>query len=264
MTEQLEQATSWRRLLWMNIRGTPPMRASSVRHDVEVFLTTATAGGVQEFRWPWYWSTLIAAFRRAKRKRGERWKSYPATAVGLVRPVFAGQAVWWRADIYRRRARRRWLLHKGARRISESRQLRAVLLEDRNTGLAEWVGTTHNVVGGDAPGDSAKRKRMLEQDLDVLERAFAAMASTGHPVSFGLDANIHRGTPAHERLLRIVAKHGGTIHGEHGVEYTITLPGRDVVAETRRPWRIRADRIRTDHEGRGITRRLVRRRRAGS
>lgn len=255
-----EQMTSWRRLLWMNIRGTPPMRASAVRHDVEVFLRNATAGGVQEFRWPWYWSTLIAAFRRAKRQRGERWRSYPSTAVGLVRPVFAGQAILWRSDLYRQRAKRRWLLHKGERRISESRQLRAVLLEDRNTGLAEWVGTTHNVVGGDAPGDSPKRKGMLDQDLDVLELAFDHMTGTGHPVSFGLDANIHRGTAAYERLLRIVAKHGGTIHGQHGVEFTITLPGRDVVAETRRPWTIATNRIRTDHEGRGITRRLVRRR----
>lgn len=261
MTEQTEQmTTSWRRLLWMNIRGTPPMRASAVRHDVEVFLKNATAGGAQEFRWPWYWSTLIAAFRRAKRQRGERWKSYPATAVGLVRPVFAGQPVWWRADLYRRRASRRWLLHQGAAGISESRQIRAVLLEDRNTGLAEWVGTTHNVVGGDAPGDSDRRKGILADDLDALELAFDDMTATGHPVAFGLDANIHTGTAAYDRLLRIIAKHNGTIHGHHGVEFTITLPGRGVVAEIRRPWTIPTSRIRTDHEGRGITRRLVRRR----
>lgn len=250
----MDQATPWRQFLGLNIKGTPAMPARAVAHDLRVAKRRASVVAVQEFKWPWYWRTLG---RQLPAASSSAWRSSPNPLVGLARPVFGGQAVAWRGQLWRRRKTRRLLLHAGAAGISESRQLRAALLEDRNTELRAWFGTTHFVVGGDQTSDSLRRRNLLAEDLAQLDRFLAELTRTGDPVVFQLDANIRPRSEAYPKLRAILRRHRATIHGTHGVEFLFTINGTRTLVEVKDDWIVPTSELRTDHEGRGITFRLV-------
>jgi hypothetical protein len=255
-----------RRFVGMNVRGTPAMNGDQVEHDLETAAKECGVLALQEFKWRWYWLRLRKALKRGS---SGSWATYPAVSVGLARPVFAAQAIAWRKGQWRRRGARRLELHRGAAGISETRQLRAVLLEDRTSGLASWFGTTHFVVGGDNATDGRIRKAIMLQDLVQLEKFLAGLVATGFPGVFQLDANLTPSShvwPAFQRLLR---RQGCTIHGVRGVEYLITWQGRwtpgpdqrgrqsrgGIKAET--DFVIPTKRLKTDHEARGLVFRLT-------
>lgn len=246
--------TSWRRFVGLNIKGTPAMRAAAVRHDLELALGRASVIVLQEFKWPWYWRTLG---RVVARRRERRWRSFPGFLRGLARPVFAAQAVVWRSHGWKRRGSRRRLLHRGAAGISESRQLRAALLEDKETKLRAWFGTTHFVVGGDQDTDGPRRRAILEHDLEQLDAFLGELTATGYPVLFQLDANIRPSSDAYPAFRAVLKRHRARLHGARGVEYLFTINGRHGRVGVLRDWTIPTSELRTDHEGRGITFRLL-------
>jgi len=241
-----------RRFVGANIKGTPKMRRRKVAEDLRVLRRRADLVVLQEFKWRTYWLALAANLRPT------RWASFPSHARGLAAPVRGGQGVTWRRSVWRRVGAHVEVLHKGRARISESRWLRAVLVEDRASRLRCWHGGTHNVVGGDERSDSPTRRAMLDDNLDRLAEFLDDLASTGDPIVWEMDANVHRGTDAHERLVEIVTSRRGEFVGEHGVEYLFVIPGRHAVVEVLAAWRIRPRvDLNTDHEARGITYRLV-------
>lgn len=245
--------TDWFRFLGMNIKGTPPMGRPAVEHDLNVARERCDVLVTQEFRWPWY-------FRAAKTVLGAQtpnWGSSPGYGHGYLRPVAGAQSVKYRKDRFKRVRTRRALLHKGVAGVSESRSLRAVLLKDRETGEKFWAGTTHFVVKGDEWHDTPLRKGIMARDLIAFDKFIGGLVKSGHPVFFELDANIHEGAWAYDEFTRILRKHGATIHGTHGVEYLFTIDGRKTAVEVKKDWIVKADDLKTDHEGRGITARLV-------
>lgn len=249
-----DQLASQRRgFLGMNVRGTPAMPSEDVRHDVELGTRRAGVLAFQEFRHRRYWLQL----RTVMRAHQHPWRSFPRVAVGLARPVFAGQAIAWDHSLWRRRKVKRRKLHDGRAKISETRQLRAALLEDRTSGLACWFGTTHFVVGGDNAGDGLERRNMLANNLAVLDSFLSQLRATGHPIAFQLDANLRPTSAAWRPFLAVMRRHGGTIHGVRGVEYLFTINGQHVQLDVETDWIIPTRRLETDHEARGITFRLV-------
>lgn len=251
-----------RRFVGMNVRGTPAMSGAKVAHDLVAGQAASDVLALQEFKWRWYWLKARRVLQRAG------WGTYPSVLVGLARPVFAGQAIAWDKSVWKARRRQRLVLHAGAAKISEARQLRAVLLEDRTSGLACWFGTTHFVVGGDQEKDSPTRRAIMLTDLVQLEAFLSKLQESGHPGAFQLDANLSPAShvwPAFQRLLR---RRECLIHGVRGVEYLITwqgrwTPGRDlrgrpapngIVVES--DFIIPKSKLETDHEARGIRFRL--------
>ena len=242
-------STSVRQFAGANIKGTPRMRRRKVAEDLRTIRANADALALQEFRHRSYWLALAANLRS--------WGSFPSAASGLARPVRGAQALAWRRSIWRRRGSRIKRLHRGRAGISEDRYLRAVLLEDKATGVRCWHGSTHFVVGGDDPTDGPVRRAMLEHDLERWAEFLDGLADTGHPVVWHMDANVHKGTRAHDRIVEVVTAHGGRILGEHGVEYLIVLPGNKARVGGVVLWRLRAGIVlNTDHEARGMTYRL--------
>lgn len=239
----------------MNIRGTPAMKASAVRHDLKVARGNSDVCVVQEFRWPWYWRTLARLMDVATPLMA--WRSSPGRQQGYADPVKGAQAVLWNGKVWRRMGVRVKLLHLGVAGISEHRYLRAVLLEENETGKRCWFVTTHFVVGGDEQRDDPFRKKMLRHNVMVLDHFLRGLKATSHPVICQLDANIHRGSEAYWGFQRMLTKHGAKIHGDHGVEYLFTIDGRKVSVQVVRDWQVPTSALKTDHEGRGITFRLV-------
>jgi len=246
-------STDWFRFAGMNIKGTPSMPRAAVEHDLMVARRNASVLVTQEFRWPWYFAAAHKVLGRYKAP----WGSSPGFRSGRLRPVSGAQSVKWNTNDWKRLRTHRALLHEGVGGVSESRALRAVLLKDTDTRLRCWFGTTHFVVGGDEQSDSPLRKRIMRIDLLAFDEFIADLKVGGHPIIFQMDANIHRGSWAYTELLAIIEKHGGTIHGDHGVEYLLTFPGKRIDIEVKDDWIIPTSRLRTDHEGRGITARLV-------
>jgi hypothetical protein len=242
--------SDWFRFLGMNIKGTPPMGRPAVEHDLNVARERCDVLVTQEFRHSWY-------FRAAKSVLGAEWGSSPGYAHGTLRPVAGAQGVLWRKDRFKRLRTRRAPLHAGEAGVSESRALRAVLLQDRETGLKCWFGSTHFVVKGDEHFDTPLRRGMMRTDLEALDKFIARRKRSGHPIIFQLDANLHPGSYVYDDFMRIMRKHGATIHGEHGIEFLFTIDGEHVAVEVKKDWIVRKDEIKTDHEGRGITARLV-------
>lgn len=228
------------------------MGLSKVLHDLKVIKGKADVIVVQEFHWPWYWRALQKAMPTTSRRP---WRSLPAQPKGLANPVVGGQPVLWNNTIWRMTKSAVSLLHDGAKGISETRMLRAALLRDRTVGwdARVWVGGTHFVVGGDAPGDGPLRSSILASDLDRLNIFLDRLKKTGWPVIFELDANIHRGTEAYARLVKLVRGHGGRFYGAMGVEYLFVIDGEDVAVEVQQDWDVPTSLLYTDHEGRGIT-----------
>lgn len=247
--------TKPRKFLGMNIKGTPAMKASQVSSDLMVGRRNCDVLVTQEFRWPWYWRQLAKALP----KSAKTWHTAPRIGQGFMHPVKGAAACTWNTKIWRWHETCTRLLHNGEAKISEARYLRAVLLEDKETGLKCWFGTTHFVVGGDEASDGPIRKKMMAQDLERLDEFFTVLSQTGDPILFELDANIHVGTPAYDEFRKILKKHGATIHGNHGVEYLISIPGEEVRVQVLRNWIISPKVLFTDHEGRGVTYCLVKR-----
>jgi len=251
-----------RRFVGMNVRGTPAMSAEKVEHDLEAGADEADVLALQEFKWRWYWLKA-----RQVLKRGG-WGTYPSVLVGLAHPVFSAQAIAWDKDVWKAKRRARLKLHDGAAGITETRQLRGVLLEDRTTGLRSWFATTHFVVGGDQASDGPVRRAIMLQDLVQLEAFLTRLQASGFPGVLQLDANLTPSShvwPAFQRLLR---RRECTIHGVRGVEYLVTwqgrwTPGKDsrgrpapggIDVET--DFIIPTSKLATDHEARGIRFRL--------
>jgi hypothetical protein len=276
-----EAVTPWRRFVGANIKGTPAMSADKVGADVEVLRRTASIVVTQETRWSWYWRrigrvlAIVLQGRPPRRRRraalSDRWKTAPGIAKAIARPGRAASAVMWKGRHWGRARTMVRLLHRGARKITEARWLRAVLLVDWDTQLGVWAGTCHFVVGADGRDDRrrrdfAKRRRILLRDLDRFDAFLGDLVATGHPVLFQLDANIGPTSEDEIRaqLIAIIRRRGGRVIGFRGVEWLIVIDGADVEVEVRDPggWIIRAKarggRLNTDHEARGVTFRLVR------
>lgn len=248
----------WLRFVGANIKGTPPMKAEAVAHDLRILLAVADVVGLVEFRHRWYWTTLRGLFARLK---SARWRSFPRARRGILAPVWAGQALAWKRTVLRKRGTRTRWSHRGEKGISEDRRIRAVLLEELTSGLCCWFLILHNVVGGDRRGDGPKRKEMLtEEDLPALLDLLCDLRITGHPIVGQGDFNIADDSQAYGQLMDLFDATDATVHGEHGIEYLWTIPGRNgVEVEVKRDWIVPVDRLRTDHEGRGILFRLVQR-----
>jgi hypothetical protein len=251
--------TAWTRFAGANIKGNPSMSAAKVKGDIELLRRNCTVMVLQEFRWPWYWGSITQTLRE-NLAPARRWRTAPGMARGKAKPVYAAQAIAWHNGRWKRTERvRQYLLHKGVAQVSEARYLRAALLAEQETGMECWFGTTHNVVGGDAAGDSARRKAILGQDIERLHALLRELKKTGHPVVFQGDFNIHRDTWAYKDLMWMLKGMRARVIGEHGVEYLFVIDAHsDVKVEVAKDWVILPKRLNTDHEVRGMTFRLVR------
>ena len=204
---------------------------------------------LQEFRWPWYWDALEGLL-------GDTWKGYPSFEKGLNSPVLGAQGILYDSKIFKRKKvaiAEAFDFDVDTSGIMENRWLRGALLTDIDTGIDCWYGSGHNVVGGDAAGDSPKRKGLLTDNLERLDDFMTRMGRTGDPIVMEIDANIHRGSWAYDDLLRILKKHGARTQGPHGVEFLWVIDGKNgtQVKVTRR-WEIGTGRLNTDHEVRCI------------
>lgn len=246
--------TDWFRFLGMNIKGTPAMTAIEVAEDLAVGQDHCSVLVTQEFRWPWYWRTLRTAVAVTAKSR---WRTSPGLVPGFARPVRGAQSVMWKGRRWKRVGTKVALLHKGVAGISEDRFIRAVLLKDRETGLRCWFLTTHFVVGGDMASDSSRRRNIMAIDLAAFHNFVDHLVASGHPIIGQLDANLRPASQVYSSFLRIVRRHKGTFHGNHGVEFLFTIPGRTTSIEVKRNWTVPTTELNTDHEGRGITARIV-------
>lgn len=260
------KTSRWFRVVGMNINDNPPMSGAEVAADLEVARDRYRAHVIvtQEMRWSWYFRQVGKILRRRRRQPAgtRRWKHSPGLARAIAAPNAAAQAVFWRDDLLERRRTLRRRLHKGYRKISEARQLRGVLLQDRDhpddPDMAWWNGTTHFVRGGDEHRDPKLHKRiLLQEDLPAFNRWIRDMLKSGHPAVVQLDANIRKGAAAYDDFLAVVHRHGGRVVGEHGIEYLLVFQGTNgVKLDVRKAWRIPKSRLHSPHEGRGLTLRL--------
>lgn len=238
--------TTSRRFVGQNIKGTPKMSGRKVRADLKVLRANSDAFALQEFKWDSYWRLLGLLMAAGV------WRMWPGRKAGRHNPIRGAQALAWRRKLWRPGGQRHRLLMGGST-VSANRWLRAVLLVDRRTGLAAWHGTTHFVVGGDHKKAEWLRKQILQENLNRLRTFLQMLANTGQPIVFEIDANIHRDTEAYAQLWALVSHLGGTFHGERGVEYLFTIPGKTTKVVVQGSWAIPKHRLNTDHEGRGIT-----------
>lgn len=243
-------ATQPHRFVGQNIKGTPSMSAVKVAADVRKVMSLADVAVLQEFKWSWYWRVLgsVATLRG--------WSANPALTRGLAHPIRGAQAVVHRRNLYDAVSTRTLLLHDGVAGVSDDRWLRGSLLRDRVHGLCCEFATTHFVVGGDMPTDPELRRSMLSSDLNRLAQ-FIDGRNPSWPLVMELDANVHVGSTAYMKLRKMIEQRGGTFHGQLGVEYLFTIPGRRAVVRVLRDWTIPLTELNTDHEGRGITYRIV-------
>lgn len=245
--------TKPRKFLGMNIKGHPAMKASQVSADLVVGRRNCDVLAMQEFRWPWYWRVLSKSLPNAARF----WHSAPRKGQGLMHPTKGAQALTWRTQLWDHEETCTRLLHKGEAKISEVRYLRAVLLKDKVSGLKCWFGSTHFVVGGDEEDDGPIRKKMMAQDLERFENFLVTLKKSEEPILFQLDANIHVGSEAYGQFRSLLARQDAVIHGNHGVEYLISINGPRTKVQVLRNWYISPKVLFTDHEGRGVTYCLV-------
>lgn len=243
----------WLTFAGANIKGNPKMPTTNIAHDLRAIFRVADVAVLQEFHWRSYWWTLRQFISGAT-----SYDTAPVVAVGLVRPTFAGQAIVTKRGTGRITKTWARLLHKGKGGISESRWLRAAKVKTPN---GECIyGTTHNVVGGDGPGDGPLRKAMLANDLDRLAAFLDELLEDGAPIVFELDGNIHHGTAAWMRIRHIVTEHGGEFVGELGVEFLFWIQGSTshlVPHPTHAAGTIPTSQLKTDHEVRLFTHRLT-------
>lgn len=239
-----------------NIKGTPRMSAKRVSHDIGVVKERCDVAFLSEYKWDYYWGVL----RHRIVHRGEQtWGTFPGLVRGFAAPVFGAQVVLWDKDKFRFKKGHRRLLHRGRRRISESRQLRGAWLEEELTGLDCWFAGTHYVVKGDERSDPDIRNKMMQTDIRHTAEFLDDLIRTGAPIVFQLDANIHPGTWAYAEFRNMIKQRNGRIIGEHGIEFLIVFDRHSktkVIVE--HPFRVSKEALETDHEGRGIVFRLHR------
>lgn len=229
-----------------NIKGTPAMTGAQARWDLRVARRHCTILVLQEFRHRHYWKA-IADLKR-------NWASWPGYRAGRWWPNRAAGALMWRKRRFSKINQAVRILHEGVPKVSETRYLRAVLLREKSTGLHAWFGGCHFVVKGDRRGGPSANARILHQhDLPRFREFVSGLLASGHPVLWGMDANIHKHTQAHRDLLAIVDELGGTIIGEHGVEYLIHFPGRHARFKVESHGVVPAAKLHTDHEIRLVT-----------
>lgn len=235
-----------------NIKGTPAMPARKVRADLKVLRKRADVLMLQEFRWPWYWRVAMLLLGI-----GKRWASSPVFKAGKDAPVRGAQGILWKRKAWKRVKTRVWLLHDGVAKVSESRFVRAVLLQDRVTGQFCWFLSTHFVVGGDESSDSPLRRGMLNDNIGMVDQVLSAIARSGHPVVFELDANIRSTSDSYDEWMAMLKRQDMKVHGAHGVEYMLTRSGVSTKINVHRNWVVPTTMLNTDHETRGITYTLV-------
>lgn len=249
-----------------NIKGTPAMPAADVAHDLKVLKRHLDVFVVQEFRWPWYWRAFHATLL-------DTFAAFPTWIHGLARPGSGAQANFWRRSKFRKEESHTRLLHQGRAKISETRWIRGTKLAVKATGPSRWdaihlwVVSTHFVVGADEAGDGEIRKHMLfDEDIPHLRDFLGQIIGISwFPVILEIDANIHRSSPAFPAFAAIIREAGGRFVGPLGVEYIAVFDGiksardgltpRVVVDEV---WSIPTSELKTDHEVRCITARIVR------
>jgi hypothetical protein len=257
------------RIVGMNINDNPPMSGDQVEHDLDVAVDDYRADIIvtQEMRWRWYFRRVAKVLKRRIRTSGKTapgpsWAHSPTLARAIAAPNNAAQACFWRDDLLRREQTMRRRLHKGYRKISEARQLRGVLLHDRDhdddPDMAWWNGTTHFVRGGDERGDPQLHKRiLLEEDLPAFAGWLDDMLETGHGAIVQLDANIRQGAAAYDDFMRVVRRREGRVVGRPGIEYLLVFqPRNGTRIDVSDAWQIPAAKLHTPHEGRGLTMRL--------
>jgi hypothetical protein len=227
-----------------NIKGTPSMPRRKVRHDLKKLKRRADVFGVQEFTWTWYWKAATALLAAV-------WGSVPSFSKGVARPILGAQGIFWKRKLFKRLdsfIQPSFDFRVDTSGIMNDRWLRAVLLKVRSHAFAGWFLSGHFVVGGDEDGDGPVRKELLAQNIAYLDRALTELLATGYPVMAELDCNIHRGTWAYARLMDVLEKHGATVHGTHGVEFSFTCPaakGRFIRVKASN---IPTSELETDHE----------------
>lgn len=238
-----------------NIKGTPAMPAAAVRHDLKVLRKRADVLMLQEFKWPWYWSAAMRVLD------GDiLWSSSPAFPVGQDRPVVGAQGITWNNLKWKKIASRMWPgfdFRVDTSGIMDNRWIRAVLLEDRKTGQKVWFFSTHFVVGGDRHGDGPVRQRLLDDNIGRLVAAVREVKGFGYPIICELDANIARDSAAYGSWMRALHGIDAKVIGTHGVEYLFVVQGRKTKVDVIRNWIVPTTQLRTDHETRGLTYRLV-------
>lgn len=190
--------------------------------------------GVQEFKYPWYWGAAVRALRQVQK--------YPKFWLGdrTSQPVFWKRNLWKRQDATTRK------LHDGVKKVTEDRFINGVLLKDRKTGLCAWYNSAHYVVGGDQPGDSELRKRLLKQDKAVTRKQLEEQVATGFPVFLTVDANC-RGKFLGDEIG------GQKVHyvGTPGIEYIIYINGKNgTEVDPKNHFDIPTSQLNTDHETR--------------
>lgn len=226
-----------------NIKGTPSMKAWRVRKDLKTLRKRADVIGLQEFKWKWYWRVLGLLL--------PGWSSHPGKAKGLAHPVLGAQAVIWKRKLFKRvkvYTREGFDFAMDNSGIMDNRWIRAALLESREDGFTAWFLSTHFAVGGDRHGSAPRRRAFLDDNMVQFDAALADLRRTGYPIMGELDANIHRGTPAYIEFMKVLRHHGATVHGEHGVEFSFTIPGRHGEFVRVQPSRIPPSQLETDHE----------------
>ena len=226
-----------------NIKGTPSMKAWRVRKDLRLLRRKADVIGLQEFKWAWYWRVLGALL--------VKWSTHPGKARGLAHPVLGAQAILWKRKVFkgvRVYTREAFDFNMDSGGIMDNRWIRAALLCARIDGFTAWYLSTHFAVQADRDTSTARRKAFMRSNLHEFDQALADLRRTGYPIMGELDANIHRGTWAYDQFIRILEHHGATLHGEHGVEYSFTIPGRKGEFTKVRPSRITPAQLETDHE----------------
>lgn len=226
-----------------NIKGTPSMRASSVRHDLKRLRKETDVFGVQEFKWIWYWRVVTALL--------VNWRTYPSKRKGILHPVNGAQAIFWKRRLFRRiraHGAPAFDFSFSSRGIMNNRWIRAVLLEAREDKFRAWFLSTHFVVGGDNSKDGPRRKEFLHQNITALNDTLTVLRRTGYPIMGEIDANIHRGTWAYDEFMEMMNRHGAKFHGHHGVEYSFTIDGPKGKFTRVKSRVIPSNELRTDHE----------------
>jgi hypothetical protein len=233
----------------LNERGNPPMGPEKVLEDLEYVLARCDVCVVQEFKWSMYWK-MFKKVIEGKARHG--WRSSPNTTMGMLFPNRGAQPIWWKSADWRKIRAKVWLLHKGEPGVSETRYLRAVLLENKTTGLRVWFWTTHFVVGGDYDEDSDLRQEMLAGDIEVMDEAMAYMSRWHKPIIGGLDANLTPHSDVWKSFSRILKKHNVYIIGAPGVEFILAIQGTRTEATLIALKPIPTTRLHTDHEVRRV------------
>lgn len=222
------------------------MPGSAVKNDVGILKQRLDIVLLQEFEWKWYWR--IAAILLDK-----NWNSFPSFVRGMANPVHGAQGILWKTKINKRVGSKEMPLfnfnlpHAG---IMDNRWVRAVNLEDIKTKLRCWYISTHFVVGGDAFGDSARRKHFLTQCIQALDQMLEYCSRTGDAMVFEIDGNLHVDSWAMKSFEAMIEKYNGRVVGPHGVEWMVVFDGThtNVVVDKSYQLEPRKTGLKTDHE----------------